>query len=58
MTNHEHCGSQWSLCCDIVERLKKQLDFTQRKVDGKIEDKIDQSDFLHILQMILGKRND
>ena len=54
MTNHEHCGNQWSLCCDIVERVKKQLDFTKQKVDGKMEDKIEQHDLLHILQKILG----
>jgi len=46
MTNHEHCGNQWSLCCDIVERVKKQLDFTKQKVDGKMEDKIEQHDLL------------
>jgi len=44
MTNHEHCGNQWSLCCDIV------------KVDGKMEDKIEQHDLLHILQKILGEK--
>ena len=38
MTNHEHCGNQWSLCCDIVERVKKQLDFTKQKVDVTAED--------------------
>jgi len=57
MTNHEHCGNQWSLCCDIVERVKKQLDFTKQKVDGKMEDKIEQHDLLHILQKILGEKN-
>jgi hypothetical protein len=58
MTNHEHCDNQWNLCCDVVERVKKQLDFTQRKIDAKIEDKMEQHDLLHILQMVLGKRND
>jgi len=36
--------------------VKKQLDFTKQKVDGKMEDKIEQHDLLHILQKILGEK--
>ena len=36
--------------------MKKQLDFTKQKVDGKMEDKIEQHDLLHILQKILGEK--